>query len=264
MSVIAMRTFNQNGIQVELCETNGITIAVLLQEIIFSYKGQLYTIPVGFRSDGASLPRFFWRLIGHPFDMSYLREAIIHDYLYKYQVCTRKEADRFFFVLLEDNNLGFKRYLIYIGLRIGGRVSWNNHKKYLVDYDKFLGYSKVISNLCSLKGAEVCDSWDIETLKSLEDKIWNGYAPEIIKYFVKSLLPVFRITLYILYFKYSLGGKGVDFFRVNEEFQENSLKLIKARYYKFDPRRYLLTRKIKRIKKLYDLFGWVIFNKKSS
>lgn len=120
---------HQNGIKVELYQKKNETWVILLQEIVFSYKGQLYTIPVGFKSDGASLPRFFWRLIGHPFDMAYLREAIIHDYLYKYQPCTRKEADRFFFNLLEDNNLGIKRHLIYWGLRIGGWVAWNKHKR---------------------------------------------------------------------------------------------------------------------------------------
>ena len=123
------KVLHQNGIKVELYDKNGETWAILLEKIVFSYKGQLYTIPVGFRSDGASLPRFFWRIIGHPFDMAYLREAVIHDYLYKHQPCTRKEADRFLFVLLEDNNLGIKRYLIYWGLRIGGWVAWNKYKR---------------------------------------------------------------------------------------------------------------------------------------
>lgn len=122
---------NQN-VKVSLQYEDGVTYAVLEEEIVFSLKGQLYTIPVGFKSDGASLPRFFWRLIGHPFDMAYLREAIIHDWLYKYQPCTREEADKFFCDILEDNGLGFRRRLIYTGLRIGGWVAWNEHREKLI------------------------------------------------------------------------------------------------------------------------------------
>lgn len=258
------KIFNQNGVQVELCECKGSTLAILLQEIVFSYKGIFYTIPIGFRSDGASLPKFFWRLIGHPFDMSYLREAIIHDYLYKYQICSRKESDKFFFKILKDNNLGFKRYLIYIGLRAGGWVSWNRHKKKLINYEKFLEYSKVVSKRYSLKGKTVCSVWTIEILKNLENKIYHGYAPEIIKYFLRSTDSFFRLPLYILYFKYIIGGTYADFLRANNDFEENSLKLVKKHYSKFNFRYYFFIKETKRLKKLYDLFGWVIFNKKSN
>ena len=252
---------HQNGIKVELYQKKNDTWAILLQEIVFSYKGQLYTIPVGFKSDGASLPRFFWRLIGHPFDMAYLREAIIHDYLYKYQPCIRKEADRFFFNLLEDNNLGIKRYFIYWGLRIGGWVAWKKHKRKLKNYTKFLKFSKALSNYCSMRGASLYNTCDVSTLKRLYNKIYYGYSSEIGRYYVRKLNPIFRTALYILYFNYEIGGDKSDFLRVNNEFEQNSLKIIRTRYYKFDIRRYFAMKQIKKCKRLYDLFGWVIWNK---
>ncbi|MDY5837087.1 MAG: DUF1353 domain-containing protein [Treponema sp.] len=42
------------------------TYAVLLKEYSFSYKNEKQTIPAGFISDGASIPRIFWRLLDPP------------------------------------------------------------------------------------------------------------------------------------------------------------------------------------------------------
>lgn len=40
-------------------------------------------IPAGFESDGASVPRFFWRCVFPPNDTRALRAAFIHDYVYR-------------------------------------------------------------------------------------------------------------------------------------------------------------------------------------
>lgn len=36
-------------------------------------------MPVGWITDGASIPRAFWRLVGHPFEGYFVRPAGIHD-----------------------------------------------------------------------------------------------------------------------------------------------------------------------------------------
>ncbi|HIE98682.1 MAG TPA: DUF1353 domain-containing protein, partial [Fuerstia sp.] len=38
-------------------------------------------VPAGFVSDGASIPRLFWAIIGPPIGSSHLLPAIVHDYL---------------------------------------------------------------------------------------------------------------------------------------------------------------------------------------
>jgi hypothetical protein len=43
--------------------------------------GETITAPKGFRYDGASIPRLFWRIIGSPFTGDYRRAAVIHDWL---------------------------------------------------------------------------------------------------------------------------------------------------------------------------------------
>jgi len=44
--------------------------------------GILFGAPTGFVCDGASIPRFFWRLIGHPLQEPIVRAAILHDAAY--------------------------------------------------------------------------------------------------------------------------------------------------------------------------------------
>lgn len=110
---------------------DGETVAVLLEDIVYD-AGPLgrIVVPKGFESDGCSLPRFFWRMIGHPFDMRYLREAIFHDWLYRHQPCDRKTADLIFRYALEISGRVHPDVIksIYRGLRIGGWKAWNRHR----------------------------------------------------------------------------------------------------------------------------------------
>ena len=47
----------------------------------YEYEGAQfqYTVPQGFVTDGASIPRLLWRIIGSPYQPQFLRAAIIHD-----------------------------------------------------------------------------------------------------------------------------------------------------------------------------------------
>lgn len=145
---------------------DGETVVVLYADMAYYTSKGCIVVPKGFESDGCSMPRFFWRLFGHPFDMQYLREAVLHDYLYKTQPFDRKTADLIFkeemeksahffkdtikMQILEENpaitdkqlKKEYKRRLknvkvlsdwkiacIYRGLRLGGWKAWNEHKK---------------------------------------------------------------------------------------------------------------------------------------
>ena len=121
-----------NGLPVVLSlEDDGTTVVRTLRPLYYRTAIGLITVPENFRSDGASMPRFFWRLIGHPFDMQYLREAILHDWLYRTQPCSRALADRIFYALLAGKVKPWRRKLIYLGLRLGGWVAWRQNRKEL-------------------------------------------------------------------------------------------------------------------------------------
>jgi hypothetical protein len=55
-------------------------------------------VPSNFVFDGASVPRFFWRLLGHPFDKRHLRGSLRHDWHYREADIPRKQADAEYYV----------------------------------------------------------------------------------------------------------------------------------------------------------------------
>lgn len=81
----------------------------------------------GFVHDKASIPRSLWALLP-PFG-PYTRPAVIHDYLYWTRRCTRLQADNLLMIAMKENGVGaFKRFLIYRGVRMGGRSAWNKNE----------------------------------------------------------------------------------------------------------------------------------------
>lgn len=64
----------------------------------FSFGGELITIPAGYTSDFASVPRLLWWLIP-PHGMS-AEASIIHDFLYDNRIGNRDDVDMFFFACL--------------------------------------------------------------------------------------------------------------------------------------------------------------------
>ena len=91
-----------------------------------NFGGKSFLIPKGFESDGASVPRFFWRLVCPPVDPHAVRAGVAHDYIYRVQPAdwTRADADRMFVCfLIEDGLPPFRAKLAYWGVRLfGGRI----------------------------------------------------------------------------------------------------------------------------------------------
>ena len=85
------------------------------------------TVPAGFESDGASVPRFFWRAVFPPGDSQALRAAFLHDYIYrkKPEGWTRAEADNLFYdVLVIEGVPKWRARLAYWGVRLFGSRCW--------------------------------------------------------------------------------------------------------------------------------------------
>lgn len=57
----------------------------LLEDLVYiDTDGKRHIVHAPFMTDGASIPRFFWRVVGHPFSTDYLVGAIVHDYYCQY------------------------------------------------------------------------------------------------------------------------------------------------------------------------------------
>ena len=79
-------------------------------------KRYYFKIPKGYCYDGASIPRFFWRLIGSNSDNRFLIAALIHDVLcenHNYIENDRAFSTEVFNALLESSNVSaLKRFLM--------------------------------------------------------------------------------------------------------------------------------------------------------
>lgn len=75
-----------------------------------------FDIHKGYCFDGASIPKFFQRIIGAPTDNSFLIAALVHDVLcenHNYIMSDRKLSTEVFNALLETSKVGkFKRFLM--------------------------------------------------------------------------------------------------------------------------------------------------------
>lgn len=82
----------------------------------------------GFVFDGASIPRFFWRIWGGPYAAPRVTAALAHDWLYRSHVTTRAFADKAYYALLRG--VGYSRFRAgteYLALWFFGRAAWKSH-----------------------------------------------------------------------------------------------------------------------------------------
>lgn len=86
--------------------------------------GKKYTVPAGFSSDFATVPRLplIFALVGNTASAP----AALHDYLYWTHVEDRKTSDRIFREAASGENLPkWRVFLLYWGVRLFGGSHWN-------------------------------------------------------------------------------------------------------------------------------------------
>jgi hypothetical protein len=82
-------------------------------------------VPKGFVTDFASIPQPLWSLGLTPHGQ-YSRAAVVHDYLYWSQGCSREQADRLLVIAMKESKVpGLDEFLVYQGVDIGGAGPWN-------------------------------------------------------------------------------------------------------------------------------------------
>ena len=82
-------------------------------------------IPAGYISDGMSVPRFLWPLLGASIDSKTLGPSIAHDYLYDTHLVSRCDADTWYVSQLAHTGYGHLRTAaVWIGLRLAGASHW--------------------------------------------------------------------------------------------------------------------------------------------
>jgi len=105
----------------------------LVSTLSFTNSKYVITVKPGVITDGASIPRFAWSLIGCPLSGKYVGSAIIHDALYDSQILSRQEADRIFYDMLLHNGVSkFIAKIIYYSVRLFGSKNYNGVDYYTV------------------------------------------------------------------------------------------------------------------------------------
>ena len=114
--------------------------AMLLSDFSYENDKIKVTAKAGFIFDGASTPRFFWRVIGHPFSYKLLRPALIHDICYATECFERTYSDNLFDEMLEFAGVvDIKEDVMYLAVRVGGGDVWKKHTEQgILDALKFI------------------------------------------------------------------------------------------------------------------------------
>jgi hypothetical protein len=102
-------------------------VRVLTDDLAAEWSGYTIRVRAGYSTDGASIPRLAWRLIGHPWGQ-YLPAAIVHDILYETEIWDREMADQCFRDLMQWLEVpAWRRALMYRAVRTFGGPTWAKH-----------------------------------------------------------------------------------------------------------------------------------------
>ncbi len=113
---------------------NGIFWSLESELVYVSSKGETVTVPKGFITDMASVPKLFWNIFPPMGDGSkYGEAAVVHDFLYATQKIPKPQSDNFFLDAMNTLCVPmWKRYLLYYAVAFFGQSSWNEDGKKIV------------------------------------------------------------------------------------------------------------------------------------
>lgn len=98
-------------------------------EYIIGGTTERIVVPKGFVTDFASIPQALWSFGLSPHGQ-YSRAALIHDYLYWSQGCSRPQSDRLLVIAMKESEVGsFDEFAIYQGVKLGGGGPWEENAK---------------------------------------------------------------------------------------------------------------------------------------
>lgn len=96
----------------------------LAENLVYQGNADMFTVPAGFKTDFASVPRALWNII--PPTGLHTKAAVIHDWLYHSKIVTRKDADGIFDRIMRESGVSsIKRGIMWSAVRLFGGFAWN-------------------------------------------------------------------------------------------------------------------------------------------
>jgi hypothetical protein len=96
----------------------------LLESFTFiDSNGLKWTAPADYVSDGASIPVWLQRIVGHPFDGNYIEAAVIHDFYCYKKLRSQKDTHKAFVEALKVDGVSWvRRTLMHQAVKIYNRL----------------------------------------------------------------------------------------------------------------------------------------------
>lgn len=105
---------------------------VLEDDLAYENNDYIIRVYKGFRTDGGSIPRISWSLLGiTPYDPRCVYAFFLHDFLYQSELLSRKHADAILDEVLKIPPCcnAIQRWLIWSHVRLYGWMVWKGHSK---------------------------------------------------------------------------------------------------------------------------------------
>ncbi|QRN97599.1 DUF1353 domain-containing protein [Archangium violaceum] len=143
---------------------------------------EVIVVPAGFVTDFASVPRSFWAVYA-PFGQ-YQWAAVVHDYLYWTQGCSRDQADLIMRLAMAENGVSpVTREAIFRSVQLGGEGAWKENAAAKASGQvRFVPLKKTQDGPEPLVPIEVNDNWTTyrEKLRKLGVAVPpNGTTPSV-------------------------------------------------------------------------------------
>ena len=129
------------------------------------------TVPAGFVTDFASIPQALQSIIRQ--NGLYILPAVVHDYLYWKQTCTRDQADQIFMLAMIENKVAdIHRFPIHGAVRAAGGFAWDDNAK-----ERAAGLIRILPNdRMTINAATL---WPDYRTKLTQDGVTNGPDTEV-------------------------------------------------------------------------------------
>lgn len=128
-----------------------------VEDFSIRYRGETYTVPAGFETDGASIPNILTPICGSKFKKPRCFAAFVHDYFYSGvdPEVDRAEADD----LYRDIQIGlgvkrWKAYLEWRVLRLFGWIHWQEFVASIVGAAGGIALSALLSGCVEIANVE--------------------------------------------------------------------------------------------------------------
>lgn len=103
---------------------------MVIEDFTFTYRRNgeqhVITIPKGFITDFASIPRWLWIIAGTV--GKYNKAAVLHDYLYTAQIMSRLDSDRLYRKMMIPILPAWKVWTAYHVVRGASWCVWNKYR----------------------------------------------------------------------------------------------------------------------------------------